>query len=111
MNRSMSAFAVVVGGKADVGCCTAYVRFWPLADIASCAAHVCFQGQSRHDLLRESAFAVAIGVKADIAFAAQMSAYDPKRTLRQALNELYLDRYNAWVAHPLREKKKKRAWR
>src|SRR5512143_1148386 len=42
------------------------VRFWPLADICSCSAHVRFRGQSRHDLLRESAFAVAIGGKADI---------------------------------------------
>jgi len=24
------------------------VRYWPLADIASCAAHVCFGGQSGH---------------------------------------------------------------
>ena len=27
------------------------VHFWPLADIASCAAHVCFQGQSGHGFL------------------------------------------------------------
>ena len=36
------------------------VRFWPLADIASCIAHVRFEGQSRHDLVRMSTFAVAI---------------------------------------------------
>jgi hypothetical protein len=28
-----SAFAVAIGGKADMGCCTANVRFWPKADI------------------------------------------------------------------------------
>ena len=44
------------------------VRYWPKADICSRSAHVCFRGQSRHDRLRESAFAVAIGGKADIAF-------------------------------------------
>jgi len=36
----MSAF----GGKADVTFCGANVRFWHLADIASCSAHVCFRG-------------------------------------------------------------------
>ena len=43
-------------------------RYWPLADIASCAAHVRFRGQSGHDRLRKSAFAVAIGRKADMPF-------------------------------------------
>jgi hypothetical protein len=43
------------------------VRYWPLADIASCTAHVRFRGTSRHDHLRMSAFAVAIGGKADMA--------------------------------------------
>ena len=37
------------------------VRFWPLADIDECAAHVRFWGQSRHRFLREVAFAVSIG--------------------------------------------------
>jgi hypothetical protein len=37
------------------------------ADIASCAAHVRFQGQSGHDHWHMSAFAVAIGGKADMA--------------------------------------------
>jgi hypothetical protein len=45
-----------------------------------CAAHVRFQGQSGHDLLRESAFPVAIGVKRTWAVAPHMSAFDPKRT-------------------------------
>jgi hypothetical protein len=44
------------------------VRYWPKADIPSCTAHVRLWGQSRHDLLRESAFAVAIGSKADMPF-------------------------------------------
>ena len=44
------------------------VRYWPKADIASCTAHVRFRGKSRHDRLRESAFAVAIGGKADMDF-------------------------------------------
>ena len=42
------------------------VRYWPKADIAYCTAHVRFRGKSRHDRLRESAFAVAIGGKADM---------------------------------------------
>ena len=46
------------------------VRFWPLADIDECAAHVRFWGQSRHGFLREVAFAIAIRGKADIAFCA-----------------------------------------
>jgi hypothetical protein len=32
---NQSAFAVATGGKADMPFCTAYVRFWPKADIAS----------------------------------------------------------------------------
>jgi hypothetical protein len=28
------------------------VRYWPIADIASCTAHVRFRGESGHDLLR-----------------------------------------------------------
>src|SRR5262245_21248610 len=44
------------------------VRYWPKADIGYCAAHVRFRRESRHDLLRMSAFAVAIGGKADMAF-------------------------------------------
>src|SRR4029079_12014456 len=31
--------------------CTSNVRYWPLADIPVCNAHVCFQGQSGHNLL------------------------------------------------------------
>jgi hypothetical protein len=38
------------------------------ADIGQCGAHVRFRGQSGHDRLRESAFAVAIGAKADMPF-------------------------------------------
>jgi hypothetical protein len=30
------------------------VRYWHLADIALCAAHVCFQGQSGHRFLRRT---------------------------------------------------------
>src|SRR4029450_3637838 len=74
------------------------VRYWPKADIASCTAHVRFWRESGHDRLRMSAFAVAIGCKADMAFcgitlsrslsgvkrkwlfAPHMSAFDPKRT-------------------------------
>src|SRR5262245_8487777 len=36
--------------------------------------------QSRHDVVRKSAFAVAIGVKRTCLCALHMSAYDPKRT-------------------------------
>ena len=37
------------------------------------------------DFLWGSAFAVAFGVKADMTFAAHMSAFDPKRTLRPTI--------------------------
>jgi hypothetical protein len=47
---------------------TCHVRYWPLADIDECAAHVRFWGQSRHGFLREVAFVVAIGGKADVTF-------------------------------------------
>src|SRR5262249_51412297 len=47
-----------------------HVRLWPKADIPSCGANVRFQGYSRHVRLRMSAFAVAIGGKADIAYCA-----------------------------------------
>ena len=46
----------------------ARVRFWPKADIGHCTAQVRFRGQSRHGRLREFAFAVAIGGKADVPF-------------------------------------------
>jgi len=42
-----------------------------------------------------SAFAVAIGGKADMLFALQMSAFDPKRTLSGAFPEAGLSRYDA----------------
>jgi hypothetical protein len=48
----MSAFAVAVGGKADVGCCTAYVRFWPLADIGYCTARVRSPGTNELELVK-----------------------------------------------------------
>jgi hypothetical protein len=43
------------------------VRYWPKADIPSCTAHVRFWGESGHDPGLMSAFAVAIGGKADMA--------------------------------------------
>jgi hypothetical protein len=46
------------------------VRYWPIADIVSCTAHVRFRGQSRHAIRGVSAFAVAIGGKADIVYCA-----------------------------------------
>jgi hypothetical protein len=46
------------------------VRYWPLADIRYCAAHVRYWGQSRHDGLPMSAIAIAFRGKADIAFCA-----------------------------------------
>jgi hypothetical protein len=48
--------------------CVAHVRLWPKADIPSRTAHVCFWSNSGHDEAQISAFAVAIGSKADIAF-------------------------------------------
>ena len=33
-----SAFAVAIGGKADMPFCTAYVRYWPKADIVEFGA-------------------------------------------------------------------------
>jgi len=47
-----------------------YVRYWPLADIGECNAPVRFRGNSGHDARLRSAFAVAIGCKADMAFCA-----------------------------------------
>jgi two-component sensor histidine kinase len=40
---------------------TSDVRFWRLADITSCAAHVRFREQSRHDHWHMAAFVVVIG--------------------------------------------------
>ena len=58
----------------------ANVRYWPLADIAGCAAHVRSWGKADIGCyLRESAIAVAIGGKADSCSAAQMSARDRNR--------------------------------
>lgn len=45
----------------------ANVRIGPIADISFCTTSVRSNGQSRHGHLRESAFTVAIGDKADIA--------------------------------------------
>jgi len=42
----MSAFAVAIGGKADMTFCSAHVCFWPKADISSCTAHVRFQDKA-----------------------------------------------------------------
>src|SRR5262245_50464063 len=58
------------------------VRFWPIADIASCTAHVRFRMQSGRDRLRMSAFAVAIGGKADMPCCTAYVGSDPKRTLK-----------------------------
>src|SRR5262245_20865972 len=57
-----------------------HVRFWPLADIASCTAHVRFRRQSRHDDLPKSALAVAIGCEADNACCDAYVCFYPKRT-------------------------------
>ena len=56
------------------------VRFWPKADIASCAAHVRFRGQSRHDFfvgvrfLRSLSGVSGHGYKADMAGATDVPA-------------------------------------
>jgi hypothetical protein len=49
---------------------TCDIRYWPIADVGYCTAHVRFQGQSGHDPSGESAFAVAIGSKADMGWCA-----------------------------------------
>jgi len=46
MTISMSAFAVAIGGKADMPFCTAYVRLWPKADI-----HPALRSEDRIDHL------------------------------------------------------------
>jgi hypothetical protein len=51
--------------KRDINCPASF-RYWPLADIVSCTANVRFWGQSRHNDWQMSAFAVAIGGKADM---------------------------------------------
>src|SRR5262245_38833343 len=43
-------------------------RYWPIADIHCCTAHVRFRGVKQTCRLRESAFAVAIRGKADMGF-------------------------------------------
>src|SRR5262249_23173396 len=59
------------------------VRYWPKADIRSCTAHVRFWGQSGHDRLLMSAFAVAIRGRADMAYCAANVCFDPKRQWRR----------------------------
>jgi hypothetical protein len=49
-------------------CCGCSRPLMALSGHPSCTAHVCFWGQSGHGRLRKSAFAVAIGVKADMPF-------------------------------------------
>ena len=44
--------------------------FGPKRTWVWCAAHVCFQGHSGHDRFPESAFADAIGSKADMTYCA-----------------------------------------
>ena len=44
LSSPMAAFADAVGGKADMASASQNVRFWHLADIPSCAAHVRFRG-------------------------------------------------------------------
>lgn len=57
------------------GYCVLAVRYWPLADMGSCTAHVCCRWNSGHDLWRESAFVVAIGAKADIAWTSHFFSF------------------------------------
>jgi len=49
------------------------VRFWPKADMDHCTAHVRFWGKCGQDLLRMSAFVVAMRCKADLTFLHCMS--------------------------------------
>ena len=58
--------------------------FWPLADIRS-ALHMSAFGGKACDRLRSPLSRSLIGVKRTRRFAAQMSAYDPKRTWALAL--------------------------
>jgi hypothetical protein len=63
-----SVYLSALGGKADIGRALRNVPLRPKADITSCTRNVCFREQSRHHRLRKSAFAVAIGGKADMTF-------------------------------------------
>lgn len=57
------------------------VRFWPLADDSQRSAHICCQGLSGDDRLRHqpmSAFAGAIGGKADIVFCGAHVRFRPE---------------------------------
>jgi hypothetical protein len=67
--------------------CTAYVRYWPKADIASCTAHVRFRGQSRHDVWQKSAFSVAIGGKADMGLCTAYVGFGPRADMRPGAGE------------------------
>src|SRR5215475_11895046 len=59
----MRAKTIPVSGTPKKG---AHVRYWTIADILSWIAHVCFRGQSGHDLLPKFAFNVAFRCKADM---------------------------------------------
>jgi hypothetical protein len=68
-----------------LGCVMPHVRYWPVADMSHCTAQVCFRGKADMTigtcLLSQS----LSGVKRTSLLALQMSAYDPKRTLRASI--------------------------
>ena len=57
-----------------------FVRFWPLADMRLCTAHIRFQG--RADMTRCGCLLLQslLGVKRTCRCAPHMSAFDPKQT-------------------------------
>src|SRR5512133_2259373 len=66
--------------REESSCQLGAVHTWPIADIPSCTAHVCFRGKADMTVCGKSAFAVAIGAKRTWPIAVQVSAFDPKRT-------------------------------
>ena len=69
-------------GHAERGQGQSCVCYWPLADIASCTAHVAFGGKADMTFCGSQLSPSLLGVKRTWAVAPHMSAFDPKRTWR-----------------------------
>src|SRR6476659_1180224 len=66
----------------------AHVRYWHLADIASCPHMSAFGGKADMTLCGNPLSRSLSGVKRTCLIAARMSAFDPKRTSCAALHQL-----------------------
>jgi hypothetical protein len=70
----------IVSGKSITGVAVAVSAIGPKGDMSRCTAHVRFRCKADMAICGMSAFAVAIGGKADIACCGAYSACDPKQT-------------------------------